>query len=234
MHFFFVGSFNPDSLQKLTSRYLGALPGSGRKESWKDVGERMPPGVVDSVFTRGEAPRSQVQIIYHGNDHFDLDTSYILQSLIDLARIKLRESLREEESGVYGVSIFGGQSLYPIEQYSIRVMFNADPPRTKELIDATKTVIQKLKEDIDPVDIAKVTEIQRQGRIRDIKQNQFWMSSFINSWMNNTDLQQTIEIQALENRISKLNEEVLLKAARKYFNESEMISVVMYPEKKQE
>ena len=231
MQFFFVGSFDPDSLQKLTSRYLGALPGSGRKESWKDVGDRMPSGVVDSVFTRGEAPRSQVQIIYHGNDHYDLDTAYVLQSLIDLARIKLRESLREEESGVYGVGIYGGQTLYPIEQYSIRVMFNADPPRTKELIDAAKMVIQKLKEDIDSADIAKVTEIQRQGRIRDIKQNQFWMNGLITSWINNTDLKQLVEIQALENRINKLNEEVLLKAARKYFNEGELISVVMYPEK---
>lgn len=47
MHFFFVGNFVPDSLKVLTSRYLGALPGKGRKETWKDVGDRMPSGRVD-------------------------------------------------------------------------------------------------------------------------------------------------------------------------------------------
>jgi zinc protease len=231
MHFFFVGNFNIDSLQRITSRYLGALPGSGRNESWKDVGDRMPSGVIDSVYTRGEAPRSLVQFIYHGNDHFNPDTAYLLQSLIDLARIKLRESLREEESGVYGVSIFGGQTLYPVQQYNIRVSFNAEPSRTKELVEAAKEVIQKLKSKVDPVDIAKVTEIQRQGRIRDLKQNQFWMGAFINSYLNETDMAQSVQMQKLEIRIDMLNEELLTKAARKYFNENELISVVMYPDK---
>jgi len=231
MDFYFVGNFDPDSLQQLTSRYLGALPGSGRKENWKDVGDRYPTGVIDSVFHRGEAPKSLVQLIFHGADHFNPDTGYVLQSLIDLARIKLREELREAEGGVYGVSIFGGQSKYPINQYSIQISFNADPPRTNDLVNAAKIVIAKLKQDIDPADITKITEAQRQGRIKDLQQNQFWMSNFINSWINETDLAQQVQLQKLEERISRLNKEVLIKAAQKYFNEKELISVVMYPEK---
>ena len=179
MDFFFVGNFDVDSLKRLTGKYLAALPGGGRKETWKDVGDRFPTGRIDSVYHRGEAPKSLVQLIYHGNDHYDADTSYVLQSLIELARIKLREELREEEGGVYGVNLTGGQSKYPIEQYSIRVSFNADPPRTDELIASMYKVIQKMKEHVDPADIAKVTETQRQGRIKDLQQNQFWMGAFI-------------------------------------------------------
>ncbi|MEO5907194.1 MAG: insulinase family protein, partial [Saprospiraceae bacterium] len=231
MHFFFVGNFDPKNLQELTSRYLGALPGGGRKETWNDIGERMPSGVIDSVFNKGEAPKSLVQIIYHGKDQFDPDSSYILQSLIDLARIKLRESLRENEGGVYGVQIGGGQSKYPIEQYSIRISFNADPPATNTLVAAAKTVIEQLKKDIDPADIVKVTETQRQGRIRDLQQNQFWMGAFINGWINNVEYSQQVDLQKLEARIAKLNEAILLRAANKYFNEKEVISVVMFPEK---
>lgn len=232
MHFYFVGNFNPDSLKQLTSRYLGALPGGGRQEQWKDVGDRFPEGRVDSVFYRGEAPKSLVQLIYHGVDHYDPDTSYILQSLVDLARIKLREELREEEGGVYGVSIGGGQSKYPIEQYSIRVSFNADPPRTNDLLASAQTVIAKIKEHIDADDIAKVTEAQRQGRIKDLEQNQFWMGAFVNSWLNGTDMRTMTDMAALEKRIAGLNDAVLMKAARKYFNDGELISVVMFPEKK--
>lgn len=154
-----------------------------------------------------------------------------MQSLIELARIKLREELREEEGGVYGVNLTGGQSKYPIEQYSIRVSFNADPPRTDELIASMYKVIQKMKEHVDPADIAKVTETQRQGRIKDLQQNQFWMGAFISSWMNGTDLYGNTQLEVLEKRISGLNEAVLLKAAKKYFNDKELISVVMFPEK---
>jgi zinc protease len=232
MHFFFVGNFNPDSLMKLTSRYLGALPGGGREEMWKDVGDRYPQGRIDSVYHRGEAPKSLVQLVYHGPDQFNPDTSYVLQSLIELARIKLREELREEEGGVYGVSIGGGQSKYPIAQYSIRISFNADPPRTNDLINAAQSVIAKIKEYVDPADIVKVTETQRQGRIKDLQQNQFWMGAFINSWLNGTDMANSTQMAALEKRISGLNEKVLEQAARKYFNENELISVVMFPEQK--
>ncbi|MEO6133114.1 MAG: insulinase family protein, partial [Saprospiraceae bacterium] len=231
MDFFFVGNFDPDSLQLLTSRYLGALPGNGRHENWKDVGDRYPSGIVDSVFHRGEAPKSLVQIIFHGTDTFNPDSAYVLQSLVELARIKLREELREEEGGVYGVSVSGGQSKYPINQYSINISFNADPPKTNDLVNAAKEVIAKMKQSIDPADIAKVTETQRQGRIKDLQQNQFWMSNFINSWINGTDLAQQVQMQKLEERISHLNKDVLLKAARKYFNNKEVISLVMYPDK---
>lgn len=231
MDFFFVGNFNVDSLQVLTSRYLGALPGNGRKENWKDVGDRFPTGVVDSTFHRGEAPKSLVQIIYHGNDQFNPDSGYVLQSLVDLARIKLREELREEEGGVYGVSVSGGQSKYPINQYSIQISFNADPPKTADLVKAAKSVIAKMKQEISPSDIAKVTETQRQGRIKDLQQNQYWMGNFINSWINGTDLAQQVQLQKLEDRIAHLNKDVLLQAAKKYFNNAEVISLAMYPDK---
>jgi zinc protease len=231
MDFFFVGNFNPDSLQRLTSRYLGALPGNGRKENWKDVGDRYPAGIVDSVYHRGEAPKSLVQIIYHGADKFDPDSAYVLQSLIDIARIKLREELREEESGVYGVAISGGQSRYPINQYSIQISFNAEPSRTNDLVKAAHDVISRLKKEISTTDIAKVTETQRQARIKDLQQNQFWMNNLVNSWVNDVDLADQIQLQRLEERISKLNQAVLLRAANKYFNEKEVISVVMFPEK---
>lgn len=231
MHFFFVGNFEPSELQKLTSKYLGALPGGGRKETYKDVGERMPSGVIDSVYTRGEAPVSQVQLIYHGDDEYDPEQAYVLQSLIELARIKLRESLREEESGVYGVSVGGSQSKFPVEQYSIRISFNADPPRTMELVEAAKVVIEKLKHEIDPADIVKVTETQRQGRIKDLEQNQFWMSAFISSFVNEVPMDQYVTMETLERRIASLNKDVLLKAANKYFNEKELISVKMFPER---
>ena len=231
MEFFFVGNFDVDSMKVLTSKYLGALPGGGRKENWKDVGDRFPAGKVDSVYHRGEAPKSLVQLIYHGADRFNPDTAYVLQSLIELARIKLREELREEEGGVYGVDISGGQSKYPIEQYSIRVSYNVDPPRTNELMASGNKVIQAMKQHVDPADIAKVTETQRQGRIKDLQQNQFWMSAFINSWLNGTDMYANTQLETLEKRISGLNEAVLMKAARKYFNDKELISVVMFPEK---
>jgi zinc protease len=231
MHFFFVGNFDPAQLQKLTARYLGALPGGGRKEEGKDIGVRMPEGVIDSVYHRGEAPKSLVQLIYHGDAVFHIDSGYVLQSLLDLARIKLRESLREEEGGVYGVSISGGQTKFPEGEYSVQISFNAEPSRTLQLTQKAKEVIMQLQNHVDPADIIKVTEAQRQGRIKDLQQNQFWMNAFVNGWINDLQLIDQVPLEKLEKQIAGLNPEVLMQAARRYFNEAQRISVLMYPEK---
>src|SRR5690606_19015089 len=119
MTFFFVGNFDLDTLRQLTSRYLSALPGQGRKENWADIGVRFPEGAIDSSYFMAEAPRSSVELIFHGADRSHPDTAYMLSSLVDVARIKLRESLREDEGGVYGVGIFGSQSDYPVPEYEI-------------------------------------------------------------------------------------------------------------------
>ncbi len=231
MHFYFVGNFQPEDLKELTSRYLAALPGGGRKEMSQDVGDRYPPGKVDSTFHRGAAPKSQVQLFFHGEATYHLDSAYVLQSLIELARIKLREELREEKGGVYGVSVSGGLSQYPIPQYSIGISFNADPPVTEELLESTFNVIEALKEEIDPEDIVKVTETQRQGRIKDLKINQYWMNAMVSSWINGTDIYDLTQPDRLEQRIAKLDATVLLRAARRFFQDRELIRIVMYPEK---
>ncbi len=233
MQFFFIGNFNLDTLKMLTSQYLAALPGHGRPDTYRDVGDRYPSGRIDSTYYRGEAPKTLVQLIFHGPDHFHPDTSYLMQSLLDIARIKLREELREEEGGVYGVSIGGGQSKFPVEQYTIRISFNVDPARTTELVNSCLNVVRKLKMEIDTGDIHKITETQRQGRIRDLKTNNFWMTNMINSWVYGTDLAQATDLATLEKRIATLQPDVLKQAARKYFTEQELISLVMNPEKKE-
>ncbi len=230
MHFFFVGNFEPEALKEMTSRYLGALPGGGREEIYKDVGVRFPEGRIDSVFFRGEAPKTQVQLVYHGSDQYSPENSYILESLIALARIKLREELREDQGGVYGVGVYGGQSDFPIEEYSIRISFNADPPRTDELIVALQDVLQRIREGVDEADIVKITETQRQGRIKDLEQNRFWMNSFVNSWLDGSDLYDNTQLDVLERRIASLDAATLVKAANKYFNDANLISVVMHPQ----
>ena len=43
--FYFVGSFDEATMKPLVERYLGALPSLKRKETWKDIGVKLPAGV---------------------------------------------------------------------------------------------------------------------------------------------------------------------------------------------
>ncbi len=227
--FFFTGALDPVELKALASRYLGNLPAHGRKETWKDVGVRSPEGVIDTMFSKGEAPRTNVRIIYHGNMDWNDTARYDLQSLADYARIKLRESLREDMGGVYGVAVSSSAMRDPITQYSINISFNSDPPRTQELIDAATEVINQIKEgNIAQADIEKVQELQRQARVRELKENRFWQGGLIDNWVENIPLSE-LTMEYLEGMLKTLTPESMQAAAREFFGENK-IQVVMNPE----
>lgn len=229
MTFFFVGNVNIETLKVLTGKYLGSLPGKGRKESYKDVGVKYPAGVLDSVFSKGEAPKSLVQLVFHGNTTYHPDSNYLFNTLVSVARIKLREALREDEGGVYGVSVNGSSTNFPREEYSLTVSFNADPGRADSLTKVALRVIHNLQMEIDQDVILKAVETQKQQRIKDLEQNNFWMNAMISEYMYKIPLRDYTDLAILENRISKVTPQRLQAAARKYFNEKELIKGTMHP-----
>src|SRR4029077_13239043 len=64
--FVFVGSFDVAAIQPLVERYLGSLPSIHRTEHWKDVGARLPTGVIEKQVVKGIDPKSQAVIIFSG------------------------------------------------------------------------------------------------------------------------------------------------------------------------
>jgi zinc protease len=227
--FFFTGSVNPAELRDLAAKYLGNLPVTHREETWKDIGLQSPEGRIDSMFNRGEAPRSNVRIVYHGDFTWDDESRFAMQILLEYARIKLRESLREDLGGVYGVSLSGGASRFPQPNYGINISFNADPPRTGELINAGNAVIQEIiNGNIAEEDIQKVKELQRQARIKNLKENRYWHSAMINNWMDGIPLEQLTQ-DFLEKQLETITPALIQSAAAKYFT-GNVIQVVMHPE----
>lgn len=228
--FFFTGAIDPEQIREMAARYLGNLPVTRRTESWKDVGVTSPEGRIDSTFQRGEAPRSNVRIIYHGDFAWDDESRFAFQIMLEYARIKLRESLREDLGGVYGVSLSGSSQKDPRPQFSINVSFNSDPPRTQELIQAANAVIQEIMNgNIAVEDIQKVKELQRQSRVKNLKENRYWHSGMIGNWMDGTPLSQLTQ-EYLDQMLEKVTPEMIQNASAKYFS-GNRIQVVMHPEK---
>src|SRR5262249_10738890 len=69
--FFFVGSFDLATMKPLVEQYLGGLPSTHRKENWKDVGARLPVGVISKTVEKGIEPKSQTAILFTGPFQYD-------------------------------------------------------------------------------------------------------------------------------------------------------------------
>jgi len=230
--FQFVGNFDEDQIKELSETYLANLPSINRVETYQPTGLKLVKGVKEKVVNKGKAPKSNVELFFHGDFDWNAENRYQFNSLIALLRIKMRESMREDKGGVYGVRVSGGTQKFPVEQYTISVSFNAEPDKVDDLINtALKDVENAIKNGASEEDLKKVKETQRQGRIKDLKENRFWDRSIQNAYQNDGD-PRNIGLEYLEQMISKLSSDSIKKSAGQYFDKKNYIKFVMNPEEK--
>ncbi len=232
--FVIVGTFDTATIRPLLATYLGNLPAAGRQETWRDVQANLVPGRLEKTIVRGEAPKSLVELTFHGNfDYADAQQRYEFASLLDLLRIKLRESMREDKGGVYGVSVFGSPSQYPKPSYFITISFNCDPNMTDELIQTALTDIEAIKtKGADEKDLQKIRETQKQTRIKSLKENSFWSGQLLSRYQNGIALDE-LETALYDAKVDQLNSIALQKAANRYFNADNFMRLVLLPEVKE-
>lgn len=232
--FSFVGNYDEEMIKTYSQKYLGNLPSTNREEDWKDIGIKVSEGKIVDRFKMGEAPKTNVELFFHGPFEYTKDNSYELSSMLAYIRIKMRESLREDKGGVYGVRVSGGGSKKPREQYSITVSFNSDPDKTDMLIDAAKEVISKAATDApSELDMTKVKETQKQGRIKNMKENRFWQGQIMKRQDDDKDFD-NITLDNYNKRVDKLTAAQIQAAAALYFDYDRYIEIVMEPEELKE
>ncbi len=227
--FVFVGSFNKEKIKPLIETYIGGLPSINRNESWRNTGINPPVGVIKKEVKKGIEQKSSVSISFTGPYEWGYQNNYDLFSLKNILDIKLRENIREEKGGTYGVMVRSNGQKYPDQEYSISIMFGCSPARVNELVDAVFQTIDSLKTiPVDDIYITKVREGQRRQKELDLKDNNFWLYTFFKYNFYNMDLS---EFKKDDERITNFSKEAVINAAKKYFNMNNYVKVVLYPEK---
>lgn len=227
--FFFVGNFTLEAMEPLVCTYLGGLPATGREEAWRDVGIEAPAGVIDKAVYRGIEPKSQSRLIFTGPFEYDgWKNNLELRAMTSVLQIKLREVLREDLGGTYGVWISGSGTRYPDEKYRISITFGSDPERVEELTQVVFEQIDSLKT-VGTTDlyIDKVKEMRQRQREIDLKENSFWVGSLASLDFNGVDPRRLIQYSAL---VDSLTADAVQQAAQNYFNMDRYVRVVLYPE----
>ena len=228
--FYFVGAFgSPDDIRGLVERYIASLPGAGRQETARDLGIRPPTGHVERVVRKGQEPQSRVQIVLTGEAEWTQRNRRLLNVVEGVLDITLREQLREDLSGTYGVSVSGSLSREPREAFTLSVGFACEPSRVDEL---TQTVLDELErfrlEGAQEENVVKVRETTLNGLSVGLQQNGFWLSSIMFYDRNKLDLK-TIPAGARPFFDSVSSDEII-EAAKTFLDTSNYIRVVLLPE----
>jgi zinc protease len=226
--FVFVGNFKPDSIKPLIAKWLGALPSTGQKETWRDTGIRPPTGVVQRVVKKGAEQKARTALIFTGPFEYTRQNRYYLSALAELLNIKLREALRENLGGTYGVSVSPGASKDPLPSYRFTVGFGSAPERLEALTAAALVQIDSVKKfGTTPEYLNKVKEAALRSRETAIKQNGYWLGQIATFDQSGWPL---AEIPDGDKLISALTVDDLKRAANKYLRTDNYVRVSLYPE----
>lgn len=228
--FVFVGNFEVPAMQRLVSQYLGNLPTTGRSESWKDVGARLVKGKTKETIKKGQAPKAIVELSYHGEFNFEAKDRYEFNTLMAALRIRLRENLREDKGGVYGVRVNSNARPYPEPYYQVTISFNSEPERVEELTNAVKTEIENFKtKGPTEEEMEKVKETQIQSRKKGLKENNYWLGQIESRLKYDMPLEDIMQTR-FELYQQQTDRRDIQQAAQRYFDGKNVIELVLLPE----
>jgi zinc protease len=228
--FFFVGNIDEKQFRQQVETYIASLPSKGRKETWTDPKVDPVMSNTNKNIQRGIEPKSTVQLTYMGNFAYNRKNNFEMNALVKLLSTKLREKIREEKGGTYGVQVFPSVSKFPKERYQLTISFGCAPEKVGELMDAAlKEVEDVVNNGSDEKNLVKIKETFLRERETELKENRFWSGFISSSYQNGMDV---MDINQYNNWVNALTGKDLKKMAKKYIKNGKLMKFTLKPETK--
>jgi zinc protease len=196
--------------------------------SWRDQGINPPTGVIRKEVRRGVEPKSETMIVFTGPFEDTRINRHAMRALQQVLQIRLRERLREDLGGTYGVRVGASTERYPDGEYAVRVSFGSAPDRVDELVGVVFQQIDSLQTHGPAIeDIRKVQEMQRRERETNLRENGYWLGQLVGYDQLDMDFRNIMTYEAL---IDALKPGLVRDAAQRYLRTDNYVQVTLLPE----
>jgi zinc protease len=225
--FVLVGDIDPVALRPLVERYLASLPGTGRKESYKDLGLRRKKGISQVRVEAGKEDKASVVIMFHGESPWSEDAHTDLVSLESYLTIRLREVLREQMGGVYTPSVSSTFERVPFDAYSLVVAFQCKSGDIEKLERATREVIAELKQKGPAPDyLTKLISQRTRSLEESYRSNDFWIARLTSKYERGENPRDILILHELTKRITSEN---MKRAALQFLRSEQYFQAELRP-----
>ncbi len=235
--FVFVGNFDFETIEPLVLDYIGTLPSTGREESWVDEGVYYPTGVIDKTVYAGLEPKSLTNIWFTGvppetadgvSDDEQASRTRAMGAMTTILEVRLREVLREDLGGTYGVRVSGQISRIPHPEYSLSISFGSDPERVEELVAFVYAEIEKFKES-GPTEqeVANVKAQRRRSYETNSRENGYWLRRLVSTYQGDGD---PSDLDGYLESLDTITLESVHEAVNTYFDFGNLVRITLMPE----
>lgn len=230
--FFFVGNFEVETMKPLIEKYLGSLPSTEKESNFIDRNINFPKGINEATVNQGTEYKSMVGMMIKNDFDYTIKNRLELQILVKILSIRLRENMREDQGGVYGVQVQQNASLYPTPDYNVFVAWGCSPDNVDTLVNTVFTEMDYLIDNgPGTVNLEKAIETYNRDLESDQEQNKYWLNKLKDSKWESSEM---LSADILRSTAANITKEDLQAAAIKYFTKDHYLKVVLMPEAEKE
>lgn len=189
--FIFVGNIDTETAIPLLETYIGGLPATGRKESFRDTHTDIREGEWKNIFYKDlQTHKATVFIVQSGICDYTLKNKLMMGMISQLLTMEYTETIREEAGASYGVIVQGNLSKYPKPKAVLQIYFDTDPEKR----DAMSALVDKGINDLidngpKTGELDKVKEYMLKTYEANQKENGYWMNQLYNYFWEDMDTQ---------------------------------------------
>ena len=228
--FYIVGDVESGQLEPLLSKYVASLPTTDVKENFKDNNVTWKSNKVDEdVFLAMEDPKTSVNIAFKVANDYTVKNKFVTSALGDIMQLRLTETLREEEGGVYSPRASAFLTKEPKIQSYMSVKFDCNPDLAEKLIGIVHSELAKLaKGDIRDEDLQKTLTNYKKVREQAKNKNGYDMSLLTTFYRDGYNINEAKNFEDIINNISKKDIQALTK---ELISKGESFEIVFKPKK---
>lgn len=226
-HFYLVGNIDREEARKLVSRYLGALPGSHRKEKEVKYDFRKKGSFTETIEANLPDEKYMVNIEYRNTLKLKPEENLCLDILRMVLSNRYRDIIREEEGGSYGVQVGVSYGMEPERRQFLGISFESSVEKGDRMRAIVHEQIRKLITDgMDETEVEDGVLVMKKGRMGMLKNrgNAHWMEAL----RYYAETGKNLDDPALfEKGIDKITAREVQKVAGKFFDTADCQDIVI-------
>ena len=222
-----VGDFDKKEILPLIRKYVGSLPKGNKVTTWMDCGDNIVNGKVTNDFkTTMQTPKVTVAQVFKNNKAFSIEDKVANDALCYILNMVYTETLREDEGGTYGASVFGENTKAPAAMEVMQVVFETNPESADKLRELALDGIRKIAENGPTAEMYDKTVKNLEKKIPERKiNNGYWENALQEYFLHGVET-----VDSYEAAVKALTPDKVKAKAKAFLESGNFVELVMRPE----
>ncbi|MBX7183123.1 MAG: insulinase family protein [Bacteroidia bacterium] len=227
--FFLLGDIDTVELKPLVEKYLSSLPSSAFKPSLQELKLAWPSRNMRSLeFRKGIGDKVYFSQVYFGGLDKGEDNVLEMRLLQSLLQVRLRNLIRDQNSGAYVTNAFLYLEEFPAPSFRLILEFRCNPEKLESLVTQLDQMVDQLrKQGFSEAEFFNALEANRKQLQQQFTLNEFWMEAMIKAHSNGHDLP---TVDDFLQQLNRVNLKRLNSKARKVLKPGKCFKFIMKPE----